>query len=83
MAFSINYTGYMAFRDKLHRLYGISHLMLQQMKEEFRQQEDNIKKLEEQVQDYKTKGKSQAANRLEYQIQLLKVGYYKHRFFTH
>ena len=46
------------------------------MKEEFRQQEDNIKKLEEQVQDYKTKGKSQAANRLEYQIQLLKVGYY-------
>ena len=49
--------------------------MLQQMKEEFRQQEDNIKKLEEQVQDYKTKGKSQAANRLEYQIQLLKVGY--------
>ena len=45
----------------------------QQMKEEFSQQEESLKKLERQVQEYKMSGKSQAANRLEYQIQLLKV----------
>ena len=71
------------FDSKLNLDVAFPNLMLQQMKEEFRQQEDNIKKLEEQVQDYKTKGKSQAANRLEYQIQLLKVGYYKHGLFTY
>ena len=43
------------------------------MKEEFEQQEAALKKLERQVQEYKISGKSQAANRLEYQIQLLAV----------
>ena len=48
----------------------------QQMKDEFNQQEESLKKLEKYVQDYKMSGRSQAANRLEYQIQLLRVKYH-------
>ena len=54
-------------------IYHTCSCISQQMKEEFEQQEAALKKLERQVQEYKISGKSQAANRLEYQIQLLSV----------
>jgi hypothetical protein len=43
------------------------------MKEEFRQQEEVIKALEKQSEKYKADGKDEAASRLDYQLQMMKV----------
>ncbi|XP_053396069.1 dystrophin-like isoform X7 [Mercenaria mercenaria] len=44
----------------------------EQMKEEFRQQDDVIKALEKQSEKYKAEGKQEAASRLDYQLQMAK-----------
>jgi len=45
------------------------------MNEEFRQQAEIIKSLEKQTETYRSEGKLEAAKRLEFQIQNLKVQY--------
>ena len=48
-------------------------ICLQSLKEEFKQQEDLLKELDQHAKDYKLQGKLEAGARLEQQIQLLKV----------
>lgn len=47
--------------------------MLQQMVEEFKQQEEVIKSLETQAEKYNSEGKVEATKRLNFQIDSLKV----------
>ena len=55
-------------------LFTMGALCLQSLKAEFEQHEALLRELEKQVEEYRNQGKTEAADRLQQQIHILKVG---------